>query len=222
MRNALNKITPYLVFGILIIFILNRYKIINISEIIFDRPVNTKLSGESKFVDFFYFIFSVTALCISCFYYLLIELKVLQDNAKINLLLRFFLVLELWYVFTVSNLYLINTFSILFWLFFFLLIFISIYLFILYQKEKKSSSEIITYTGKVTFFIILFFYLSNFYLYFDKIKHQTGFTALYSAMIYIPLLLSAAIFLRNSKNYFVYIMTLLVVPLLIIGLYQHS
>lgn len=221
-QNTLNKITPYLVFSILIIYILNGYNIINISEMIYNKPVNTKLSGESKFIDFFYFIFSVTALCISCFYYLLIELKVLQNNAKINLLLRFFLVLELWYVFTVSNLYLINTFSILFWLFFFLLIFISVYIFILYRKEKKSSSEIITYTGKITFFIILFFYLSNFYLYFDKIKHQSGFTALYSATIYIPLLLSAAIFLRNSKNYFVYIMTLLVVPLLIIGLYQHS
>lgn len=222
MKNTLNKMPPYLVFGILIIYILNGYKIINISEMIFDRPVNTKLSGESKFVDFFYFIFSVAALCISCFYYLLRELKVLQDNAKINLLLRFFLVVELWYVFAVSSLYFINTFDILFWIFFFLLIFISAYIFILYHKEKKSSSKIITYTGKATFFIILFFYLSNFYLYFDKIKHQTEFTALYSATIYIPLLLSAAIFLRNSKNYFVYIMALLAVPLLIIGLYQHS
>lgn len=221
MRNTLNKIPPYLVFGILIIYILNGYKIINISEIIFDRPVNTKLSGESKFVDFFYFIFSVAALCISCFYYLLRELKVLQDNAKINLSLRFFLVLEFWYVFAVFSLYFINTFNILFWLFFFLLIFISAYIFVLYHKEKKSSSEIITYTGKATFFIILLFYLSNFYLYFDKIKYQTGFSALYSATIYIPLLLSAAIFLRNSKNYFVYVMTLLAVPLLIIGLYQQ-
>ena len=222
MKNTLNKITPYLVFGILIIYILNGYKIIDISEMIFDRPVNTKLSGESKFVDFFYFIFSVAVLCISCFYYLLRELKVLQDNAKINLLLRFFLVLELWYVFAVSSLYFINTFNILFWMFFFLLIFISAYIFILYHKEKKSSSEIITYAGKATFFIVLFFYLSNFYLYFDKIKYQTEFTALYSAMTYIPLLLFAAIFLRNNKNYFVYIMTLLAVPLLIIGLYQHS
>lgn len=222
MKNTLNKITPYLVFGILIIYILNGYKIIDISEMIFDRPVNTKLSGESKFVDFFYFIFSVAVLCISCFYYLLRELKVLQDNAKINLLLRFFLVLELWYVFAVSSLYFINTFNILFWMFFFLLIFISAYIFILYHKEKKSSSEIITYAGKATFFIILFFYLSNFYLYFDKIKYQTEFTALYSAMTYIPLLLFAAIFLRNNKNYFVYIITLLAVPLLIIGLYQHS
>ncbi len=221
MKNTLNKITPYLVFGILIIYILNGYKIIDISEMIFDRPVNTKLSGESKFVDFFYFIFSVAVLCISCFYYLLRELKVLQDNAKINLLLRFFLVLELWYVFAVSSLYFINTFNILFWMFFFLLIFISAYIFILYHKEKKSSSEIITYAGKATFFIILFFYLSNFYLYFDKIKYQTEFTALYSAMTYIPLLLFAAIFLRNNKNYFVYIMTLLAVPLLIIGLYTY-
>ncbi len=221
MRNTLNKMTPYLVFGILIIYILNGYKIINISEMIFDRPVNTKLSGESKFVDFFYFIFSVAALCISCFYYLLRELKVLQDNAKINLSLRFFLVLEFWYVFAVFSLYFINTFNILFWLFFFLLIFISAYIFILYHKEKKSSSEIITYTGKATFFIILLFYLSNFYLYFDKIKYQTGFSTLYSATIYIPLLLSAAIFLRNSKNYFVYVMTLLAVPLLIIGLCQQ-
>ena len=221
MRNTLNKMTPYLVFGILIIYILNGYKIINISEMIFDRPVNTKLSGESKFVDFFYFIFSVAALCISCFYYLLRELKVLQDNAKINLSLRFFLVLEFWYVFAVFSLYFINTFNILFWLFFFLLIFISAYIFILYHKEKKSSSEIITYTGKATFFIILLFYLSNFYLYFDKIKYQTGFSTLYSETIYIPLLLSAAIFLRNSKNYFVYVMTLLAVPLLIIGLCQQ-
>ena len=137
MKNTLNKITPYLVFGILIIYILNGYKIIDISEMIFDRPVNTKLSGESKFVDFFYFIFSVAVLCISCFYYLLRELKVLQDNAKINLLLRFFLVLELWYVFAVSSLYFINTFNILFWMFFFLLIFISAYIFILYRKEKN-------------------------------------------------------------------------------------
>lgn len=180
------------------------------------------MPGESNFIDFFYVIFSIIAICISCFYYLLIELKVLQNEAKINLVLRSFLVSELWYIYAASNLYLINIFSILFWLFFFLLIFISVYIFILYQKEKKSSSEIITYTGKITFFIILFFYLSNFYLYFDKIKHQTEFTALYSATIYIPLLLSAAIFLRNSKNYFVYIMTLLVVPLLIIGLYQYS
>lgn len=222
MRNTLNKITPYLVSCILIIYILNGYKIINVPEIIFDSPVNTKLFGESNFIDFFYVIFSIIAICISYFYYLLIELKVLQNEAKINLVLRSFLVSELWYIYAVSNLYLINIFSILFWLFFFLLIFISVYIFILYQKEKKSSSEIITYTGKITFFIILFFYLSNFYLYFDKIKHQTEFTALYSATIYIPLLLSAAIFLRNSKNYFVYIMTLLVVPLLIIGLYQYS
>lgn len=218
-QNILNKMTPCLVFGILIIYILNRYKIINISEIIFDRPVNTKLSGESKFVDFFYFIFSVAALCISCLYYLLRELKVLQDNAKINLLLRFFLVLELWYVFAVSSLYFINTFDILFWMLFFLLIFISAYIFILYHKEKKSSPEIITYTGKATFFIILFFYLSNFYLYFDKIKHQTEFTALYSATTYIPLLLSAAIFLRNSKNYFLYIFLILNFPISLIILY---
>ena len=74
MKNTLNKMTPYLFFGILIIYILNGYKIINTFEIIFDRHVNTKLSGESKFVDFFYFIFSVAALCISCFYYLLIKL----------------------------------------------------------------------------------------------------------------------------------------------------
>ncbi len=222
MRNTLNKITPYLVFCILIIYILNGYKIINIPEIVFDNSVNTKLFGESNFIDFFYVIFSIIAICISCFYYLLIELKVLENKVKINLLLRFFLVLELWYIFAVSNLYLINIFSTSFWLFFFLLIFISVYIFILYQKEKKSSSEIITYTGKITFLIILLFYLSNCYLYFDKIKHQTEFTALYSAMIYIPLLLSAAIFLRNSKNYFAYIMTILVVPLLIIGLYQHS
>lgn len=222
MRNTLNKIIPYLVFCILIIYILNGYNIINISEIIFDSPVNTKLFGESNFIDFFYVIFSVAALCISCFYYLLIELKVLQNEAKINLVLRFFLVLELWYIYAVSNLYLINIFSILFWFFFFLLIFLSAYIFILYRKEKACPSKIITYTGKVTFLIILLFYLSNFYLYFDKIKHQTEFTALYSAMIYIPLLLSAAIFLRSSKNYFVYIMTILIVPLLIIGLYQFK
>lgn len=222
MRNTLNKITPYLVFCILIIYILNGYKIINVPEIIFDSPVNTKLFGESNFIDFFYVIFSIIAICISCFYYLLIELKVLQNEAKINLVLRFFLVSELWYIYAVSNLYLINIFSILFWLFFFLLIFLSAYIFILYRKEKECPSKIITYTGKVTFLIILLFYLSNCYLYFDKIKHQTEFTALYSATIYIPLLLSAAIFLRNSKNYFVYIMTILIVPLLIIGLHQHS
>lgn len=217
----LNKITPYVVFSILIIYILNGYKVINMSEIIYGRSVNTGLSGESKFIDFFYFIFSITVLSVSCFFYLLMELKILQNKAKINLLLRLFLVLELWYIFAVSNLYLVNTFSILLWPLFFLLIFISVYIFILYQKEKKSPSEIITYAGKITFFIILFFYLSNFYLYFDKIKCQTEFTALYSATIYIPLLLSATIFLRNSKNYFVYVMTLLIVPLLIIGLYQY-
>lgn len=222
MRNTLNKITPYLVSCILIIYILNGYKIINVPEIIFDSPVNTKLFGESNFIDFFYVIFSVIAICISCFYYLLIGLKVLQNKAKINLLLRFFLVLELWYIFAVSNLYLINIFSISFWLFFFLLIFLSAYIFILYRKEKEYPFKIITYTGKVTFLIILLFYLSNCYLYFDKIKHQTEFTALYSATIYIPLLLSATIFLRNSKNYFVYIMAILIVPLLIIGLHQHS
>ena len=183
---------------------------------ILSNSIVTKLSGESKFIDFFYFIFSVLALSISCFYYLLIELKVLQDNAKINLFLRFFLVVELWYIFAISSLYFINIFDILFWMFFFLLTFISAYIFILYHKEKNFSPQIITYTGKATFFIILFFYLSNFYLYFDKIKHQTEFTALYSATIYIPLLLSAAIFLRSSKNYFVYIMTILIVPLLII------
>ena len=110
-------------------------------------------------------------------------------------------------------------FDILFWMLFFLLIFISAYIFILYHKEKKSSPEIITYTGKATFFIILFFYLSNFYLYFDKIKHQTEFTALYSATIYIPLLLSAAIFLRNSKNYFLYIFLILNFPISLIILY---
>ena len=195
-QNILNKITPYLVFCILIIYILNGYKFINVPEIIFDSPVNTKLFGESNFIDFFYVIFSVIAICVSCFYYLLIELKVLQNKAKINLLLRFFLVLELWYIFAVSNLYLIDTFSILFWLFFCLLTFFSVYIFIIYQKERKSYSEIITYTGKVTFFVILFFYLSNCYLYFDKIKYQTEFTALYSAIMYIPLLLSAAIFLK--------------------------
>ena len=149
------------------------------------------------------------------------ELKILQNKAKINLLLRLFLVLELWYIFAVSNLDVVNTFSILLCFLFFLLIFVSVYIFILYRKEKKSSFEIITYTGKITFFITLFFYLSNFYLYFDKIKCQTEFTALYSATIYIPLLLSATIFLRNSKNYFVYVMTLLIVPLLIIALYQY-
>ena len=110
-------------------------------------------------------------------------------------------------------------FDILFWMLFFLLIFISAYIFILYHKEKKSSPKIITYIGKATFFIILFFYLSNFYLYFDKIKHQTEFTALYSATIYIPLLLSAAIFLRNSKNYFLYIFLILNFPISLIILY---
>ena len=109
----LNKITPYVVFSILIIYILNGYKVINISEIIYGRSVNTELSGESKFIDFFYFIFSITVLSVSCFFYLLMELKILQNKAKINLLLRLFLVLELWYIFAVSNLYLVNTFSIL-------------------------------------------------------------------------------------------------------------
>lgn len=51
----LNKITPYVVFSILIIYILNGYKVINISEIIYGRSVNTELSGESKFIDFFLF-----------------------------------------------------------------------------------------------------------------------------------------------------------------------
>ena len=55
MKNTLNKMTPYLFFGILIIYILNGYKIINTFEIIFDRHVNTKLSGESKFVLLYLF-----------------------------------------------------------------------------------------------------------------------------------------------------------------------
>lgn len=212
MKSLLNKITPYLVFCILIIYILNGYKII-------DLPLE-KLSGESQFIDLFYIIFSVTALCISVFYYLLTELKILQNKAKINLLLRAFLVLEFWYVFAVSNLYIINTFSISFWIIFLLLGFVSVSIFYSYQKEKQIPSEIITYTGKITFLVILFFYTSCCFLYFDKIKYQTGFSVLYSEVVYVPLLLSAAIFLKNSKYYFFCIIAILVSPWLFVVLFN--
>ncbi len=220
MKNKLNKITPYLVLTMLILYILDSFNIINLAEMIFHHSIDTKISGESKFIDFFYLVFSISVAFISLIYYLLINLQILQDKAKTNLLLRSFLTLEFWYMFAVSNLFLINIFGILFWFFFVLLMFISIDIFFIYTKEKQQQPVIISYVGKVTFLIFLLFYLSNCYLYFDEIKYQTEFTALYSAMVYIPLLLSAAIFLKNSKNYFAYITAILIIPALIIFLYQ--
>ena len=222
MIKILNKITPYLVFWVLIIYILNGYKVIHISEIIFNRAINTKLSGESNFIDFFYFVFTVAVLCVSSLFYLFTNLKIVNDNAKINLFLRLFLILEFWYLFGVSNLFILKPFSGIFWFFSFLLIVASVYIFIIYAKEKQQNTLTLSYVGHITFVIIFGFYLSVILMYFNLLKYETGFTALYTPVLYIPLLLSAVFLLRNSKNYFIYVLSILVVPSLIIALYQHN
>lgn len=84
-----------------------------------------------------------------------------------------------------------------------------------YRRDKSGNPPIIGYAGSITFLNTLVFYLVCVYLYYPQIA-QTGFIALYAPGLYLPLFLSAFLFLRHSRFLSFYLVLLLAVPFMII------
>ena len=84
-----------------------------------------------------------------------------------------------------------------------------------YRRDKSGNPPIIGYAGGITFLNTLVFYLVCVYLYYPQIA-QTGFIALYTPGLYLPLFLSVFLFLRHSRFLSFYLVLLLAVPFMII------
>ena len=214
MCRILNRVvSPLLVTAVLFVYIFNRYGTLALPGI--PAGGNFGLFGESRFIDFFYFISFLLTLAGGFCCRLPPRLEIVRTAAGNNLMLRTAVVLQWWYIFSVLFTFFVRPFSFYFFLCLTALVFSSAATAFFYRRDKSGNLPIIGYAGSITFLNTLVFYLVCVYLYYPQIA-QTGFIALYASGLYLPLFLSAFLFLRHSRFLSFYLVLLLAVPFMII------
>ena len=214
MCRILNRIVSLLLItAVLFVYIFNRYGTLALPGI--PAGGNFGLFGESRFVDFFYFVFFLLTLAGGFCCRLLPSLKIVRTAAGNNLMLRTAVILQWWYIFAVLLTFFLRPVSFYFFLCLTALVFSSAATAFFYRRDKSGNPPIIGYAGSITFLNTLVFYLVCVYLYYPQIA-QTGFIALYAPGLYLPLFLSAFLFLQHSHFNFFYLTAIFAVPSVVI------
>lgn len=115
MCRILNRIVSLLLItAVLFVYIFNRYGTLALPGI--PAGGNFGLFGESRFVDFFYFVFFLLTLAGGFCCRLLPSLKIVRTAAGNNLMLRTAVILQWWYIFAVLFTFFLRPFSFYFFL----------------------------------------------------------------------------------------------------------
>ena len=110
MCRILNRIVSLLLItAVLFVYIFNRYGTLALPGI--PAGGNFGLFGESRFVDFFYFVFFLLTLAGGFCCRLLPSLKIVRTAAGNNLMLRTAVILQWWYIFAVLFTFFLRPFS---------------------------------------------------------------------------------------------------------------